>query len=417
VSQSVIRTETLAPQSLWRNTVFQLLWGSQAISGFGTAISGLALPLLTLTITGSPIQAGLVGAGQAVARLACQLPIGVVIDRVDRRRLMLVSDAIRLVAFGLLAWAVLTGHATLLWIAAVAMVTALFSTAHETAEFSAIRNVVPLQQVPEATALNQARLAAVNLAGPPIGGALYGISRSLPFVADAVSYLLSFIGVWLIRRPMQQERTEPREHPVKELVEGVRFVWREPFLRAVLLIAPPLNVALNGYAFAIIVILQQKGTPPVLIGAAETIIAVGALTGAVLASRIVRKVPMRTLAIGGFWVMTAVLAAGSLLTGSILVAVPVALSVMLMPSCNAALLGYQAAITPDRLQGRVISVLFTSMMSLAIFSTLLAGAFVQWWGGPAAILAFGGIMALSAVGSTLSRGVRTMRPLGEAATP
>jgi MFS family permease len=403
--------------SLWRNKAFNLLWGSQALSGLGHSISELALPLLTLGITNSPIQAGIVGTAQAVARISGQLPAGVLIDRVNRRRLMLVCDAVRLFTCAVLAWAVLTDRVTLLWIIISAMVTALFAVTHETAEFSAVRNIVPLQQVPEATARNQARMAAVNLAGPPIGGALFALARSLPFFANAFAYLLSFIGVWLIRQPMQQERTEPHEHPVKAFVEGVRFTWHEPFLRAVVLIAPPLQVALTGLAFASIVILQQRGTPPVLIGTAWTIVAVGALIGAVIAGWIVRTVPLRVLAIGGFWLMAAVIAVGSLLTDSILLALPMAVSILLMPACNSALLGYQAAVTPDRLQGRVVSVILTGAMGLAAAAPLFAGAMVDFFGPPVAVLAFAGVMACAAIAATLSKGIRDMRPIDDLPTP
>jgi predicted MFS family arabinose efflux permease len=323
---------------------------------------------------------------------------------------MLWSDAIRLFVYGILAYAIVTDRVTLSWIIVTTMVAALFDVAHENAQFGAIRNVVPLAQVPEATARNEARGAAVSLIGPPIGGALYGLSRSLPFFADAISYLLSFAGVWLIRKPMQEKRTEPHGHPVKELIEGVRFTWGEPFLRAVLFIAAPMNLAFGGLGFSIIVILQQQGTPPALIGTVETIIGVGALIGALLAPILTRRIPLRLLAIGISWLGVALFVVSSTLTGSILVGVPMAVAILFGPACNAALFGYQAAITPDRLQGRVISVIFLAAMSLSSVAALLGGLMVHAWGGPAAILAFAGVMSISAIAATTSRGMRKMRP-------
>jgi predicted MFS family arabinose efflux permease len=401
---------------LWRNRDFNLLWGSQALSHLGSSMSGLALPLLTLGITGSPVQAGLVGTASALVRLVCQLPAGVVTDRFERKRLMLWADAIRLIAYGLLAYAVITNRVTLVWIIVTTMVAALFDVAHQNAQFGAIRNVVPLAQLPDATARNEARGAAVSLVGPPIGGALYGLSRSLPFVADAISYLLSFVGVWLIRKPMQQERTEPHGHPLKELVEGVKFTLGEPFLRAVLFIAAPMNLAFNGLSFSIIVILQQQGTAPALIGTVETIIGIGALTGALMAPILTRRIPLRVLAMGIAWFGVAMIALSAALTGSILVGVPMAVAIFFGPACNAALFGYQAAITPDRLQGRVVSVIHLSAMSLASLAALLGGLLVHKWGGPTAILVFSAVMAVSAIAATVSKGMRKMRPLSELTT-
>jgi MFS family permease len=401
------------PASLWRNRSFTLLWGSQTLSDLGSSMSQLALPLLTLGLTGSPIQAGIVGTSSAIVRLICQLPAGVVTDRIDRKRLMLVADTVRLLAYALLGVLVLTESVTLAWIVGTAMFTTIFNVAHENAQFGAIRNVVPLDRMPEAAARNEARFAAVSLVGPPIGGALFGFARALPFFADALSYLVSFVGVSLIREPMQEDRTEPREHPVKELKEGVRFTLSEPFLRAVLLIAPPVNLAFNGILFAIVVILQQQGTPPALIGTVETIVGAGMLLGALVAPALSRRVPMRRLIRGITWLGAALMASAALLTHSILIGVPVALAIMLGPAANAALFGYQAVVTPDRLQGRVMSVIMLMATSLASLSALLAGMLVDLVGGPATVLVFAGFMAVSAVAAVVSQGVRGMRPLSE----
>ncbi|MEV6970800.1 MFS transporter [Hamadaea sp. NPDC051192] len=406
-------TTGVKPPSLWRNKAFTLLWSSQALSDLGSSMSSLAMPLLTLAITGSPIQAGVVGTSAAVVRLVCQLPAGVVTDRIDRKRLMLVADAVRLCAYLSLGILVLADRVSLAWIVAINMIVTIFHVAHENAQFGAVRNVVPLDRVPEATARNEARGAAVSLIGPPIGGALFGLARALPFFTDAVSYLLSFIGVSLIREPMQQERSEPREHPVKELIEGVKFTLSEPFLRAVLLIAPPINLAFNGMIFAMVVILQQRGTPPALIGTVETIIGAGLLFGALIAPRLAQRVPMRRLIIGITWLGAALMASAALLTGSILVAIPVALAIMLGPACNAALFGYQAAVTPDRMQGRVMSVIILVATSLASLAALLGGSLVHLAGGPVTVLVFAGLMAVAAVAATISQGVRGMKPLSE----
>lgn len=403
--------------SLWRNQAFNLLWGSQALSNLGTSMSQLALPLLTLGLTRSPVLAGVVGTVGAGVRLICQLPAGVLTDRMDRRRLMLVADTVLLGAYGLLGLAILTGRVTFAGIIATTAIAGVFAVAHESAQLGAIRTVVPLPQVPDATARNQAREAAVSLVGPPIGGALYGLGRSLPFLADTVSHLLSFVGIWLIRRPMQQERSAPPGHPLTDLVEGIRFTLTEPFLRAVLFIAAPLNLAFNGVAFTVIVVLQQQGTPPALIGAVETMVGVGALVGAVLAPMLARRIPLRQLVFGICWLGVALIVVAATLTGSILVGVPMAVAILFAPACNAALFGYQAAITPDRLQGRVMSVIFLSAMSLSSLAALASGAFVHWWGGPAAVLAFAAVMAVAALTTSVSKGMRQMRPLAELTPP
>ena len=85
------------PPSLWRNRDFQLLWIGQAASALGSRASTIAYPLLVLALTGSPADAGIVGFAATIPYLVLQLPAGVLVDRVDRRRAMLACDAGRLV--------------------------------------------------------------------------------------------------------------------------------------------------------------------------------------------------------------------------------------------------------------------------------------------------------------------------------
>jgi predicted MFS family arabinose efflux permease len=254
-------------------------------------------------------------------------------------------------------------------------------------------------------------MASAGLIGPPLGGVLFSIARGVPFLADALSYLCSMIGVSLIRTPMQEERTEPAGSVGGDLREGIRFAFNEPFVRAVLFIAPVINIGFNGMLFAVIIILKGNGVAPGLIGTVDTIVAIGGLIGAFCAGTLQRLFKLRTLVLSITWIGAALMASAALLTGSIAVAIPIALAIFFSPACNAAMFGYQAAVTPDRLQGRVISVVFFAATSLAAFAPLLAGLFYDWLGGPGTVLAFASLLGLSAVMATASKGIRRMRDL------
>jgi MFS family permease len=401
--------------SLWRNREFSLLWTSQSLSDLGDAVSGLAMPLLVLTLTGSAVRAGLVGTVTQVVRLLTRLPGGVLADRVNRRRALLTCDAIRLVAFTALATTIATGHVDLLVIVAVAVIDAICGTMFQTTEHAALRSIVDRSRLPDAVARNEARTYGTSLAGPPLGGLLFGLAPAWPFVGNAVSYLASLAGVGLIRKPLQgTPDAEPGGHRAA-LVEGVRFVFGNSFLRAVLTIAAPLNLALTGTVFTIIVTLQRHGVSPGVIGLTETIMAVGGLAGALVAPMLQRSMPFPRLIRFICWAATGVLAAGSLFTSSLIAAIPLALAVFLGPACNAALFGYQAAITPDRLQGRVLSVIFMAAMSASAAAPVLAGLIVTHVGSPASMLFFAGSVSVAALTATFASGIRTMRPLNEVA--
>jgi MFS family permease len=401
--------------SLWRNREFNLLWTSQSLSDLGDAVAQLAMPLLVLAVTGSAVRAGLVGTVAQVARLLSRLPGGVLADRVNRRRALLTCDAIRLLAFAGLATVVATGHADLLVIVAVAVVDAICGTMFQTTEHAALRTIVDQSALPDAVARNEARTYGTSLAGPPLGGILFGLAPSLPFIGNAVSYLASLAGIGLIRRPLQGRPAKiPGGHRAA-LLEGVRFVLDNSFLRAVLTIAAPLNLALNGTVFTIIVTLQRHGVRPGVIGLTETIMAVGGLAGALAAPTLQRSMPFPRLIRFICWSATGVLAIGSLFTGSLVAAIPLALAVFLGPACNAALFAYQAAITPDHLQGRVLSVIFMAAMSASAAAPALAGLIVAHVSSAAAVLFFAASVSVAALTATFASGIRTMRPLEEVA--
>lgn len=289
--------------SLWRNRDFNLLWTSQTASDFGASVSALAMPLVVLVLTGSPVQAGLVGTLSLVVQLICRLPAGVLADRVNRRRAMIICDLVRLIALAGLAAAVWTGRAGISVIIVVAVVDAVGQTFFSTVEHAALRSIVAPAQLPTAVARNEARNYAAAFAGPPLGGLLFGLVHALPFAGNALTYLASLLGVVLIRRPLQAHREEPPAGHAAALAEGVRFVLTNPFLRAVLIIAAPLNFALTGAIFTIVVTLQRHGTEPAVIGLVETIIAVGGLAGAVVAPALQRRlrlaVLVRVILLGG----------------------------------------------------------------------------------------------------------------------
>ncbi|HEY7273776.1 MAG TPA: MFS transporter [Actinoplanes sp.] len=407
---------TEAPENLWRNRDFNLLWISQSLSDLGTAISGLAVPLLVLVLTGSPVQAGLVGTIGLVVTVLCRLPAGVLVDRIDRRRVMLACDAVRLVAYLGLAVIVVGGRATLPAVIAVTVISAACTAFFATAEHSSLRNIVARGQVPAAVARNEARAYGSALAGPPIGGLLFGLGRSLPFFGDALTFLASFLGVALVRGPLQEERAEPPGGHAAALVEGLRFVFGNQFLRAILLIAAPLNLAINGIIFTIIVTMQRHGVPPAIIGTVETVVAVGGLLGALAAPSLHRRMPLSSLIRGICWAAAAFLALSAMVTTSVAAAVPVAIAVFLGPASNAALFGHQASITPDRLQGRVVSVVIVVATSVSAAAPLIAGVLIATLGGPAAVLLFAAAVAGSAIAATVSRGIRSMDPMPDLVT-
>lgn len=407
----------MKPDSLLRNRDFTLLWSGQALSGLGGSMASLAYPLLTLALTGSAVLAGAVGTVALATQVAAGIPAGVLVDRVDRRNLMLACDAVRLVAFAVLAALLLTGHGSLVAVLVVAVVEALCDTPYGNASMTAVRALVRPEQVTTAVARNEARQYAVTLAGPPLGGLLFGLGRALPFLVNSVSYVASAVALLLIRTPLQGERSPSARSPIRDLGDGLRHVATTPALRAAVLVAAPLNFAVNGVLFGIVVVLRDRGVTPGLIGTVETILGVCGLLGAVIAPALMRRTTapalLRAICLLGVPMLLLVRP----LDATPLAAVPVGLLVLMAPALNATLFGHLAATVPDALQGRVISALMVSTMSMSALAPIVVGTLVHRFGATGMVLGVAVAMALSAVVVLLSRGIREFgAPVEEPAT-
>jgi len=383
------------PVPLSRNRDFALLWSGQVLSALGSSTSQLAVPLLVLALTGSAATAGVVSSVALVAGAAARLPGGALADRWSRRRLMLTSDGARLLVSATFAGAVLTGRASVALVLAAVAVIAVFDAMFSPAEIAAVANVVPAGQLPEAFARNQTRNYLVTLAGPPLGGLLYGLGRAVPFVVDTVSYLVSLVTVAAIRSPLQDPPVgRPTQHLLADIREGIAHVLASPFLRAVLVVAALLNLAVDGALFT--TTLRQQGTSAGLVGLAQGLFGAGGLLGAFAAGWLQRRLSFRGLLVTATVVLTVGVTIATVLVGHLLMAVPVAVGLFFAPPVNAALFSRLAATTPDRIQARVISVIVLSATVAGALAPLLGGVLINHSGSVTAMLPWTAATVLAA---------------------
>ncbi len=217
----IVRTS--GPRPLRGNRDFVLLWTAGVTSGLGSQLTLVAYPLLVLGLDGTPTQAGLLGTAGLVTRTALRLPAGALVDRWDRRRVMLCCDGVRAAALLAVVAAVAAGVAGVGLLLVAVVVESASGVFFLPAERAALRSVVPVEQLSSALAVNQAREFAAELAGPPLGGLLLGLGRALPFLGDALSYAYSFVAVLLVRTPLRVARDADRPTGlVREVADGLR---------------------------------------------------------------------------------------------------------------------------------------------------------------------------------------------------
>jgi MFS family permease len=391
------------PVPLRRNSGFRLLWIGQVLSDTGTEAALIAYPLLILALTHSAAIAGAVGTVRLVAQLVLGLPGGALSDRFDRRLTMIVCDSIRAGVLGLLTGLVLAHLVTWPVVLAVSVIDGAANVLFDPSASAALPGIVADEQLERAWAATEARTYGASLAGPALGGFLFALGRAVPFLGDALSYLVSAGTVSRIRGRFRPERTGERTGLWREAAEGIRLVWSHHLLRAVLIQAPLVNFAFNGVIFTITLALRQHGTAPGIIGLVQAGIAAGGLLGALAAPRLQGRLPLRRVVIVLSVTATALFALAALLLPSPLVAVPVAVTLLLAPAANAALFAAMLRATPDSMRGRVNNTVIQAAMALAALAPLTAGLLVQHFSGRWALTAFAAAIGAAAILSTAKR--------------
>jgi MFS family permease len=403
-----IETATDAPPlvPLRRNAGFRMLWIGQLLSDTGSEIGQLAYPLLILALTHSAVLAGVLGTARAITRLCLQLPAGALSDRFDRRLTMIICDTMRAALIAVLGILIVAHLASWPVVLIVSVIEGGAGAIFDPAAAAALPAIVPDAQLEEAWAATEGRTYAASLAGPALGGVLFGLGRAVPFLADAVSYAVSFGTVSRIRGRFRPKRVAERKPLWREVADGLELVWQVPLLRAVLIMAPLVNFAFNGVIFTITVALRQDGTSTTVIGLVQAGIMVGGLLGAVVAPRLQGRLRLSTM-------VTAITLAGSLLfsvaavlTPSPLVAAPVAVALLLAPAANAALFAVMLRSAPEEMRGRVSNTVLMVATALSTLAPLIAGLLVQHVSGSWAVGAFAAAMAVAAVLTLILPGLR-----------
>lgn len=395
------------PTPLWRNRDFMLLQSGQLLSTLGSGLSGIAYPLLALALTGSAAKAGYVGAIRFLPLVLFALPAGVAADRFDRRVVMIASDVAGATSVGLLAALAITHHATLLALLTVAFVDSTSSVFFRAGNSGAFRAVVPAEQLADASSVSMARASVVSLSSGPIGGALFGITRFLPFLTDAISYVFSTVSLLLMRTRFQEER-----HPEArtDLREGLAFFWQMPFLRTTVSMIAVSNFAALGVPLTIIVLAKRHGISSVGIGALIAVIGAATLLGSIASPLLRRVFPMRAILLSEYW-MACVYALFLAFPNVYVLVACVALHAFTFPNTDSAVAAYSYTLIPDRLLGRAMSASNTLRVAAGPFGPLVAGLLLTHSSPRITVLVLTAPVVVAALLGTLSPSMRDLPSL------
>lgn len=270
------------------------LWSGQTISQLGSQVTLLALPLAAILLfRATPFQVGILGALEFLPFFLLGLPIGVWVDRLRRKPILVASDVGRFLVLGSipLAYALDALHIWHLYVAAFlsGTLTVFFDVAYG----AYLPSLIDRDRLVEGNSKLEISRSGAQMLGPGVGGILVeGLTAPVAILADAGSYLGSVLFLLLIRRPEPPVEAPGGEPPkmVRQIREGLRYVLRHTLLRPLVMCTATLNLA-SGLNQAVLLLfaVRSLGMGPGLIGLLLAIGNVGFLGGAFVAGRISRR--------------------------------------------------------------------------------------------------------------------------------
>jgi MFS family permease len=347
--------------SLWHNRDYLLLWLGQGVSSIGSGLTLFALPQLLIVTLNMPATAALVGALQTLPYVLFSLPAGALVDRWPRKRVMLICSVGLFCCIGSLPLALLSGHLTLPHIYLVAFLSTSLDVFYRLAELSVLKSVVDEAQLSTAVAQNELVYSLVILLGPALGGLLFSAGNWLPFVVDALTYLVLLVSLLRIRASLRTVSVVPEEERTRqglqklgrEMWEGVRFLGTHSVLLSLTFLSGYIYLLLQGSVIAQI-LAHDMHIPSTITGLILGLGGVGNLLGALLGPVVLRRVRFGWALGGSFLLFTLVWPLYALASSAFALGAVVAGLAIVDSAIYILISTYRLTVIPDALQGRVI---------------------------------------------------------------
>lgn len=413
LDSATVGESTSPVEPLRANRDFKVLLSTQGASALGDAVSFTALPLLVLALTGSGLAMGVVGALQTLPDLFLGMIAGAIVDRSDRKRIMLLADLGRAGLTALIPLSVAMGGPTLIVILIVAAPMSVLRSFFLAGYTASVPALVGRSELARANSYFETIYSSGYIVGPAIAGFLATTIGPGPTLAiDAVSFAVSGLGLLFVRRSLVAPVNRPREPLATEIRQGIDFIAGHPVLRSSILfwgatsiIGAPIVTSLT------ILITRDLGYEASVLGLVLTAFGIGTVAGALLTARRGTRHHTGWVLLGGN-----LLTGGALLALSVVVAVPFLLASAFVAGIAQSLvlvtyLTMRTAFSPDELLGRIGSTARTISLGLQPVGLLTGGALLDLLDGSRVLALMG--LAVSSVSLLFA----LVRPLRNASLP
>jgi MFS family permease len=375
---------------LWRHPDFLKLWSAETVSQFGSQISGLAIPLVAIIVLkASAFEVAALTVIEFAPFLLFSLPAGVWVDRLRRRPILVIADLARAALLFSIPIAYAFDVLTLGQLFVTGFLFGIFTVFFDVAYQSYLPSLVDRTQLIDGNSKLEISRAGAQLGGPGVGGLLVGkLNGPVAIMIDAVSFVFSAVFLFSIRKvePKTAHQEGERGPGMKaEIREGLRYVLRHRYLRYIAACTATFNF-FGSFIGAILLVYAVRSLhlSPELIGLALTLSNFGPLLGAFTANKISGRLGVGPTII-----------ASSAIAGPMFLLVPLApqnnIAVIYLTVCfaiggfanvvyNITQVSFRQAITPERIQGRMNSVMRFIVWGTIPLGQLAGGALATGYG-------------------------------------
>lgn len=410
--------------SVLRNRNFQYLWAGQTISTIGDQMSGLALPVLAVTmLQAAEWQIGMMNAAGMSMFLLIGLPAGAWVDRWLKRRVMILADVVRMMVVLSVPLAWWAGILNMTFLIVGAAVISAANVFFDVAYQSVLPIMLPKEHMAKANSALETTKQTSMLAGPAVVGFLLTIVKApMLMLIDAVSFLVSLVSVVRIKMDESTIAKKDRGKLRHEITEGVKFVTKHPIIGRITASTSIFNFFTSGvHTLVPILVLRTMDVSPGLYGLVFTAAAAAGLAGALSAAKIGERIGqgntvIAALVLGGVSVFGFPIAA--MIGGQGGFPIVVAAEALLAFTglvYNITQVSARQALCPEHLLGRMNASIRFFVWGVLPISALLAGAFATWFGLVPVfwVGAIGALLATWFIFASPLRGLKTIVPKTE----
>ena len=364
---------------------FNRMWAASIVSNLADGVLGAAAPLLAISLTDNTVLISSLGAMVMLPWLLFAIPIGALVDRLDRRFILAGSNAIRSVIIGVVALGVATHHVTIYWLIAASFIIGVCEVAADTTSQSLIPQLLEKENFEKGNSrLSISETVVQGFIGSPLSGVLYAIAIYLPFFFNSFGYVVSaLLALSIPIKYLQDVRTENVEKEKKNFIQdmkfGIQYLYNHKVLRRLVVTTSVIGVCYSmGTSTMVLFLVEELNMPKPLFGVILTIQGLGAIAGSIVAPKASKKFGRATMMTFGIFFSSLVLL-GQGFSPNLFVFVALAtFGAFTISQWNILLMATYQTVIPNELYGRIHGTRRTIVWGMMPFGSLIGGVLAHY---------------------------------------